>query len=363
MKLKKYIAALLVLVTLLLAGCDDMINDFLEGKFPSDLDDGLLDDLEDQSNDSSDSKYDIRGRIYSEESDQLVLIAAWHATAIDSKTVKVSVRVGIKCYGISTERHDLVITVNGEEQTIQTPPIESKGSDQPILLAQTEFTVKLSRAYRGELEISAVWNYNGTYNGVSIDSLTAAACISFPDGEIITEETTTETTDDKKPSDSKEPSDDPDAPLYRESGRIFSTESNMLVLFAEWTAISTDGETVTITVTPGIECYRMRTGGHPLTIRVNDKTAKYTTAPIEHGSNEKISLLFIAKEFEIDLTEEPLTLNISVEWDYNDTDGYNPGEIDNLSAETSITLPGIAELAPEVEAQELSPSLEEPAKP
>ena len=364
MKFKKYIAALLALVTILFSGCEQFINDLIEENFPSNFDDGFFEDEEDQTDETSEFEYEAKGRIYSEESDLLVLIAAWRAVAIDEKTVEVTVRVGIKCYGISTERHDLIISVNGEEQTFQTPPIESKSSDQPILLTQTTFEVELTEAYRGELEISAVWNYNGTYNGEVINSLSVAALISFPDGEIITQEITTDTektTDSEEISDTSEAPVDPDAPLYQASGKIYSKESNLLVLFAEWTAVSKDGKNVTVTVTPGIECYKMRTEGHLLTIRVNNKTAKYTTAPIEHGSNEKITLFFTAKEFELKLPElnlpnAPLTsmiLNISVEWEYNDTDGYNPSEIDKMIAETSVTFPDGKEVTPDLDGQAL----------
>ena len=352
MKFKKYIAVLLALVTLLFSGCDDLVNEILNGNFPSDFEIDFFEEEEDRSNESSEYEYEARGRIYSKESDLLVLIAAWNAVAIDEKTVEVTVRVGLKCYEISTERHDLTITVNGEEQTVQTPPIESKTNDQPILLAKTTFLVKLSRAYRGELDISAVWNYNGEYNGVAIDTLTAAARVSFPDGETITQESDTAetetTTDSTESSDTSEPKPDPNAPLYQESGEIYSTESNMLVLFAQWTAVSKKGKTVTVTVTPGIECYKLRTGGHLLTIRVNDSSAKYTTAPIEHGANEKTTLSFTPKEFVIELTDdEPLLLNISVEWEYNDTDGYNADVIEKLTAETTVTFPGGQEIIPQ----------------
>ena len=365
MKFRKYIAVLLALITLLFSGCDDFVNEILNGNFPSDFGSNFFEEGEDLSNESSEYEYEARGKIYSQESDLLVLIAAWNAVAIDEKTVEVTVRVGIKCYSISTERHDLIITVNGEEQTIQTPPIESKNNDQPILLAKTTFLVKFSQPYHGELDISAVWNYNGTYNGVTIDTLTAATRVSFPDGEIITRESDTAetetTTDSSESSEPTDPEADPNAPLYQESGEIYSTESNMLVLFAEWTAVSKDGKTVTITVNPGIECYKLRTGGHPLTIRVNDLSAKYTTAPIEHGSNEKTTLSFTPKEFVIKLTDsEPLLLNISVEWDYDDTDGYTPDVIEKLTAETTITFPGGTEIIPEADepaAEEINEDL------
>ena len=187
MKFKKYIAALLALITLLFSGCNEFVDNLLNGNFPSDLDNGFLEDEGDQTDETSEFEYEVRGRVYSEESEMLVLITAWHAVATDEKTVEVTVRVGIKCYGISTERHDLIVTVNGEEQTIQTPPIESKNNDQPILLAKATFEVELNQAYHGELDISAVWNYNGTYNGEVINTLSAAARVSFPDGEIITQ--------------------------------------------------------------------------------------------------------------------------------------------------------------------------------
>ena len=67
MKFKKYIAALLALVTILFSGCEQFINDLIEENFPSNFDDGFFEDEEDQTDETSEFEYEAKGRISSLE--------------------------------------------------------------------------------------------------------------------------------------------------------------------------------------------------------------------------------------------------------------------------------------------------------
>ena len=356
MKLKKYIALLLALAALLLTGCDELIDQFLENGFPNaDIEENTTDDIQCEISDTNDPRSHASGILYSSQSDILVLFAEWHALEIEKDVVQVRISVGIHCYGISTAKHNLTVTVNGEKQTFQTPAIESKKNEEKTFRFTTfTFQTDLSKARQKILNVSAVWDFNGTYNGQTLDALSATAKISFPDGKILPEKLTTDTEDT---SDTSKPIENPDAPMYRETGRISSTDSTMLVLFAKWTVVSKDGKTATVTVSPGIECYKFTTESHPLIIEVNGEKIEYTTPAITHGGSGKKTYDFTEKSFEIKLNgKPPHTLHISVTWKIKDDDGYNQGILEQLKAQTAVTFPGGTELSPRIDPQEVTPS-------
>lgn len=352
MKFKRTITILLLLASLLLTGCDQLIEGYLQDYFQNVSEGSEKESFSDEDSKPTEPLHEASGTLYSKESETLVLFADWEAVSYDEKKATVTVMVGIRCYGITTGHHELTVTVNGNSQTFRTKPIESTKKQEKIFKFNTfVFEVDLTKSYQNVLDISALWDYNGTYIGQPIESLTATAKIRFPGGEIIdTDESTSDATD------TSEPNKDPDAPKFQESGKIYSSESRMLILYADWTAISKDGKTITVTVSPGIECYSLTTESHKLTIRVNDQSITYNTRGINHKVSEKAILPFESKEFEFDEVkldgEEPYLLSISVIWEYNDDDGYSQEIIEEFKAEITVTFPGGVEVPTDSNAEE-----------
>ena len=346
MKFKKSIALLLLLTTLMLTSCDLILNLTVDGTVEN--------SSEEDTTDAPKPIYEEKGTLYSEESETLVLYADWNAISYNGKTAEVEVKLGINCYGISTGKHDLVVTVNGETQTYTTRAIESKVNEKKKFNFVTfTFDAPLTKQYRGLLDISAVWDYDGIYNGQQIDALTAAAKITFPGGEII--EDTDDSTDTSEPPTTDKPTVDEDPPLYKEEGTLYSTESQLLVLFAEWSAVSKDGKTATVKVKTGIDCYSLSTGRRNLTVTVNGESQVYITPTIENTVDDKNSFDFVQFEFEVDLEgDAPYVLDISAVWDYNGI--YHGQQIDDLTATAKISFPGGTVIESENDRQDASPS-------
>lgn len=355
MNCKKYVAMLLLLVIFLLTGCDFIVNLTVD-KTEEVSNDASGDATNKEPSQTTPPLYEESGTLFSEESDLLVLFADWKAVSYDGKTAEVTVKVGIVCYGISTGKHDLIVKVNGETQTLTTRAIESKINEKKkFTFATLHFDAKLTKPYRGILDISAIWDYNGNYSGQQIDLLSTEAVISFPGGELIdSEEITTQT---EEPETTDKPNVDPDPPLYKEKGTLSSTESDLLVLFADWEVVSEDGETATLTVKLGVSCYSISTGKHLLTVTVNEEEETFMTPQISNTVNEKKTIYFNENsplEFEIELDgNEPYSLDISVVWDYNGT--YHGQHFDDLIIEETIVFPNEAlSVSEDTEELELS---------
>ncbi len=348
MKFKKYFAVLLLLAALLLSSCD-AIDQYLQDAYPYPPDENTGEDSNEEVDGSDMPLYKESGILYSTESEMLVLFADWSAVSFDGKNATVRVRVGLNCYGISTGKNQLTVKVNGKTQELQTPAIENKKNEEKTFqFADLNFEVKLTNSYENLLNISAVWDYNGTYVGQPVEGLTAAAKIRFPGGEII--DTNADTTDS---AETDELPLDPDAPTYSESGKISHVASSFLTFYADWTAVSEDGKTATVTVTPGIECYKLKTGKHDLTVTVNGEEILYESNAIEHQTDKKVTLPFASQTFEIEFEgTTPYVLEISVVLDYGDDDDHGSEIIEELKASIAVTFPGGEEISPESEGNE-----------
>ena len=159
-----------------------------------------------------------------------------------------------------------------------------------------------------------------------------------------------DTTDTTDSTETDEPQLDPDAPMYSESGKISHPASNFLTFYADWTAVSEDGKTAIVTVTPGIECYKLKTGKHDLTVTVNDQEILYESNAIEHQTDKKVTLPFAPKTFEIELEgTKPYLLEITVLLDYGDDDDHGSEIIEELKASITVTFPGGEEIPSEPE--------------
>ena len=92
---------------------------------------------------------------------------------VDGDNARVDCELYLNCYALSTKSGKKgTVTVNGKTQSFVSSAI-----DQPqnvlteVYLHSCSFTVPLSDIPANGLEISAQWNFNGTYGGVAIESL------------------------------------------------------------------------------------------------------------------------------------------------------------------------------------------------
>jgi hypothetical protein len=257
----------------------------------------------------------------------------------DGKTATVKVKVALDCYAVSTGKHQLAVSVNGEAQSIFTRPIENHSKEHKIFpFATFTFEADLTDDnYLGLLEISVIWDFGGSDHGNQIEELSIFACISFPGGEIL------ETTEGSDTSDESSTPDAPDVPTPDEptrelAGTLTSKESTFLILTADWKVVSTEEDTATVIVTPKIEFHSLEIGKKTLTVTVNGEIKTQTTREIVNSSTSKHAIVLAPMVFEVEWMEgEEHLITLSAVWDCDyTTHGHY---IENLTIDAEISLP------------------------
>ena len=128
-------------------------------------------------------------------------------------------------------------------------------------------------------------------------------------------------------------------PIFSAKGVLSSKESETLILYAKWEAVSYNGKTADVTVKVGITCYSISTGKHTGSVTVNGEEKEFSTRAIESKTHEKKKFEFATFTFRVELDEDGQTLlDIEAIWDFNDTEGGV--EIEQLVASAIIKLPG-----------------------
>lgn len=354
MKIKQSLVILLLLASLLLTSCDIIVNLNVSGTGES-TEEGEGSGSAEESAPPEEPLYEAEGTLYSTESDLLILFVEWEAVTYDGKVATVTLTPGISCYSMSTGKHDLFVTVNDETKQSQTPPIVSTANEKKkFSFADFTFEVEMEENGTALLDIAVAWDYNGSYNGQRLEMLTAAARITFPDGGIELPSTDTEESETTEPTDTTAPPVDTDPPLFSESGVMYSAESDMLVLYTKWEAISRDGLTADVALEVGIVCYSLSTGRHKLTVKVNDQSKFVYTRAIENTVDEKKTIKLHTFHFEIPLDEEaPNLLDLAVVWDFNGS--YSGHPVEKLTLADLVTLPGGAASDTDETTQESEP--------
>ncbi len=131
----------------------------------------------------------------------------------------------------------------------------------------------------------------------------------------------------------------PSKPLWEESGVLYSQESETLILFAKWKAVSYDERTAEVTVDVGITCYGLSTGKHEGQVTVNGEEQKFTTRPIANTTVEKKRYDFASFTFEIELDKSGKSLlDLEAVWNFEDSDGTVT--VEQFKAAAIIRIPG-----------------------
>ena len=112
------------------------------------------------------------GSFRSDTGTYLNISVSWTARSDESGNVKLTADVSAEHYSLYTGAlaSAVELTVNGQTYTASSGEISYNGS----AVASTplaRFTVDVPR---GDVALSAVWHYNGSYSGVELETITAA---------------------------------------------------------------------------------------------------------------------------------------------------------------------------------------------
>ena len=112
----------------------------------------------------------------------LHLVIEWEAkyASKNASTVNLTVQVYLQCYSIGVAARDIgSLMINGESSTFQTPSLFYSDNSQhyTLVTARSLTLTKASGTVPLEVDISAAWNYKGSYSGVEMEWLTVAGTI------------------------------------------------------------------------------------------------------------------------------------------------------------------------------------------
>jgi len=119
---------------------------------------------------------DKSGSFRSDTGTYLNLLVDWGAYG-DGDTVTLTVGYSVQSYSFYTSAlyQSLELRVNGEAYYANSPQVSYDGADQKIT-PLTTFTVSVPR---GVTSVEAVWHYKGSYSGVELADISAAATIDL----------------------------------------------------------------------------------------------------------------------------------------------------------------------------------------
>lgn len=113
----------------------------------------------------------------------LHMVIEWEAAyaSQDAGSVNLTVRVYLQCYSIGVAARDNgTLSIAGQTTTFQTPNIYYNTNDNHYtLLTSRSVTVPKESGSAAEVDISAAWNYKGTYSGVPMEWVTVAGTIEL----------------------------------------------------------------------------------------------------------------------------------------------------------------------------------------
>lgn len=127
-------------------------------------------------------------------------------------------------------------------------------------------------------------------------------------------------------------------PSGENSGRITSKTGTYLNLFLDYTAVD-NGNTVTVTVTVGIDCYSISVGERDSlgSVSINGTTKTFSSPKITKEENTRSYITFETLVFTV---PKPLngdtTLDISASWVFNGT--YGGKELSTIGLHSVVTV-------------------------
>lgn len=137
----------------------------------------------------------------------------------------------------------------------------------------------------------------------------------------------TGTQDLSKPTDTEEITKEPSEPI-KIVGRFDERISDTFTVYMKWTADAYEDLTATVTVELRLACLAITTPKRTGSITVNGKTREFTSPQIRITVNAEQDLLLAKMTFEVELDEDDPAIELSAEWNYDQT--YNGTKIDTV---------------------------------
>lgn len=121
---------------------------------------------------------DRSGSFRSDTGTALNLVADWRYISVSDDTCQLTITLSLESYSLDVgERRNNTITVNGVSYTFQTDPIEIGGGFQKTQIYV--WTGQISD-YDPSFTFSAVWNLQGSYSGVPMDTVEVSGSWQYP---------------------------------------------------------------------------------------------------------------------------------------------------------------------------------------
>ena len=119
------------------------------------------------------------GSVYSSSGTGMNLVADYTATVASDSSVNVKVSVNLLHSSLYTKSNSLTISFGGNSVTLSAPSISYDGGSKTTNLGSHTFTVPLSRGNKNTFTLSASWQFQGTYGGKSIPSLSCSQSVTL----------------------------------------------------------------------------------------------------------------------------------------------------------------------------------------
>ncbi len=112
----------------------------------------------------------------------LHLVVEWEAkyASQDAASVNLTVRVYLQCYSIGVAaRNNGTLSIAGQTTTFQTPGIYYSANERHYTLITARSVTVQRNGSAAEVDISAAWNYKGSYSGVRMEWVTVSGTIEL----------------------------------------------------------------------------------------------------------------------------------------------------------------------------------------
>lgn len=121
------------------------------------------------------------GSFESNTGTKMIMYVNWTAVSQNSETVTLKIDVILSSYTLTVGSHSGTISVSGVDHSFMSPAISYKSEKvrNNASLATQSFEVTVPAGQLTSIPVSVEWNYNGTYGGKQISTVSAGGTISI----------------------------------------------------------------------------------------------------------------------------------------------------------------------------------------
>ena len=121
------------------------------------------------------------GSFESNTGTNMIMYLNWSAVSQNSETVTIKIDLTLSTYALSIGPHNGIISVNGTDYRFTSAGVTHTNNDSrnTTNLTSTSINVTVPAGQSVNIPVSAVWDFNGTYNGKPITQISAGGTISL----------------------------------------------------------------------------------------------------------------------------------------------------------------------------------------